>query len=119
VYPRGCTLAVQRPAVPVLSSGRMCYPMQRPLAAAWEAPPGGGGGRVLVLGSAAVFGDEWLDREENARLADWAFKWLRPVGGHYHFVLAVRLSRPHALTARRAVDLPPCAAAQCKQLRAG
>ncbi|GBF92313.1 hypothetical protein Rsub_05515 [Raphidocelis subcapitata] len=78
VYPRGCTLAVQPPAVPLLSSGRVCYPMQRPLAAAWEAQPGGGGGRVLVLGSAAVFDDAWLDREGNARLADWAFKWLRP-----------------------------------------
>lgn len=31
VYPYGCTLSVQPPAVPILSSGRISYPMQRPL----------------------------------------------------------------------------------------
>ncbi len=41
VYPYGCTLSVQRPAVPVLSSGRIAYPMSRPLAAAWwQVRPG-------------------------------------------------------------------------------
>lgn len=79
VYPYGCTLTVQRPAVPLLASGRICYPMQRPLAAAWEAQPGSGGGRILVIGSAQLFDDRWLDKEANARIMDWAFKWLRPV----------------------------------------
>jgi intraflagellar transport protein 52 len=84
VYPHGCTLTVQAPAVALLSSGRICYPMQRPLAAAWEGPPGPGGargGRLLVFGSAQLFDDAWLDREANGRLMEWAFKWLRPVGG--------------------------------------
>jgi intraflagellar transport protein 52 len=81
VYPHGCTLTVQAPAVPLLSSGRICYPMQRPLAAGWEAPAGSGGGRLLVLGSCRLFDDRWLDKEANARLMDWAFKWLRPVRG--------------------------------------
>lgn len=31
VYPYGCTLSVQAPAVPILSSGKISYPMQRPL----------------------------------------------------------------------------------------
>lgn len=31
VYPFGCTLSVQPPAVPILSSGKISYPMQRPL----------------------------------------------------------------------------------------
>lgn len=31
VYPHGCTLGVQKPAVPILSSGKISYPMQRPL----------------------------------------------------------------------------------------
>lgn len=31
VYPFGCTLSVQPPAVPILSSGKVSYPMQRPL----------------------------------------------------------------------------------------
>jgi intraflagellar transport protein 52 len=84
VYPHGCTLTVQRPAVPLLSSGCICFPMQRPLAAAWEGPPlagGGRGGRLLVFGSVQLFDDRWLDKEANARLMEWAFKWLRPVRG--------------------------------------
>jgi intraflagellar transport protein 52 len=36
VYPYGCTLSVQRPAVPLLSSGRISYPMQQPLGG-WTA----------------------------------------------------------------------------------
>jgi intraflagellar transport protein 52 len=31
VYPYGCTLSVQPPAVPLLSTGRISYPMQRPV----------------------------------------------------------------------------------------
>eukprot|EP00878_Enallax_costatus_P034935 GHUV01038884.1.p1 GENE.GHUV01038884.1~~GHUV01038884.1.p1 ORF type:complete len:286 (+),score=50.55 GHUV01038884.1:356-1213(+) len=31
VYPYGCTLSVQPPAVPILSTGKISYPMQRPL----------------------------------------------------------------------------------------
>ncbi len=31
VYPYGATLSVQKPAVPVLSSGKIAYPMNRPL----------------------------------------------------------------------------------------
>ncbi len=33
-------------------------------------------GRVLVVGSAAMWDDAWLGQEDNARLADWAFSWL-------------------------------------------
>lgn len=31
VYPYGSTLSVQKPAIPVLSSGKIAYPMNRPL----------------------------------------------------------------------------------------
>ncbi len=31
VYPYGSTLSVLKPAVPILSSGRIAYPMNRPL----------------------------------------------------------------------------------------
>ncbi len=33
VYPYGATLSVQPPAVPILSSGKIAYPMHRPLGA--------------------------------------------------------------------------------------
>jgi hypothetical protein len=35
VYPQGATLTVQRPAVPILSTGKIAYPMHRPIG---EAP---------------------------------------------------------------------------------
>lgn len=53
VYPFGATMTVQSPAHPVLSSGPISYPLNRPVAGVWERPsnaspggdPGGSGGR--------------------------------------------------------------------------
>ncbi|GAQ81859.1 hypothetical protein KFL_000930050 [Klebsormidium nitens] len=79
VYPQGCTLTVQRPAVPILSTGKIAYPMHRPIGAVWQGQAGQG--RVAVLGSALMFSDAWLDKEENGKLADFLFRWLLPEGG--------------------------------------
>ena len=81
VYPHGCTVDVKPPAVPLLASGTACYPHKACLlalsqdltAAAKRArgmPPGQRicQGRVMVCGSADMFGDEWLDKEHNAIL---------------------------------------------------
>jgi len=104
VYPYGATLSVERPAVPILSSGPISYPLNRPVAAVFECPDAPSHlsgasaaaqaaakaeaaakaaagstvahGRVMVLGSAQLFGDEWLDKEENGKLADVLFRWL-------------------------------------------
>ena len=84
VYPRGATLQVQKPAVAVLSSGKVAYPMHRPLGAMWDAgssPGGGTAGRICVLGSALLFDDAWIEKEDNARLAEFVFEWLRPGSG--------------------------------------
>ncbi len=85
VYPRGATLQVQKPAVAVLSSGKVAYPMHRPVGAMWEsgkAPVGAGNaGRICVLGSALLFDDAWIEKEDNARLAEFVFEWLRPGSG--------------------------------------
>lgn len=35
-YPRGCTLRLQRPAVPLLGTGSMCYPFYTPVVAVCE-----------------------------------------------------------------------------------
>ena len=55
--------------------------MNRPVAAVWEADSmlestSGNRGRVAVLGSVDVFGDDWIDKEENSKLADIIFAWL-------------------------------------------
>lgn len=36
-----------------------------------------GEGKVCVLGSVQMFADDWLDKEENSRLLEALFKWLR------------------------------------------
>jgi len=80
VLPYGSSLNVQKPARPMLSSGPISYPMNRPIAAAWEsetvAEIGGQRGRLVVLGSVDIFGDDWLDKEENSKLCDILFAWL-------------------------------------------
>ncbi|CAG9461231.1 unnamed protein product [Pedinophyceae sp. YPF-701] len=76
VYPRGATVNVQKPAVPLLSTGKVSYPTRRPVAAAWQAP--GGRGKIAVVGSADLLSDDWLDKEENSRVMDFLFRWMRP-----------------------------------------
>jgi len=53
VYPFGATLNVQKPAVPVLSSGTVCYPIKRPVCALYGSsnnpPPGGKKGTYKLL----------------------------------------------------------------------
>lgn len=75
VYPHGSTLNVLKPAVPVLSTGQLAYPLNRPIAAFW-GKKGGPSGRLAVLGSPQLFGDNFLEEEENSKLQDVIFKWL-------------------------------------------
>ena len=72
VYPYGSTMNVQKPAVPILSSGYIAYPLNRPVGAMCER----GKGRLCVLGSVQIFDDAWLQKEDNGKLADVIFKWL-------------------------------------------
>jgi len=74
VYPYGASLIVQKPAIPVLSSGALSIPLQRPLAAAYT--PKAKMGRLLVIGSVRIFDDSYIEKEENAKLADILFGWL-------------------------------------------
>lgn len=80
VYPYGASLNVQKPARPLLSSGPISYPMNRPISAIWESETvveaGGQRGRLVVFGSAEIFGDDWLDKDENGKLCDLLFAWL-------------------------------------------
>jgi intraflagellar transport protein 52 len=54
--------------------------MNRPIAAVWEsetvAEVGANRGRLIVLGSVEMFGDEWIDKEENSKLCDVLFSYL-------------------------------------------
>ena len=74
VYPNGTTLSVESPSFTLLSSGSTSYPVDCPVAAAWEATAGSG--RLIVVGSADIFADEWLEREDNSKICDIFFNFL-------------------------------------------
>lgn len=103
-YPRGATLNVSKPALPLVSSGFVSYPINRPIAAVVEVRPAGsssngaaaaqasfkgaaaaaassgsGGGRIAVIGSAEMLSDEWIGKEANSSLAEVAVRWLMRV----------------------------------------
>ena len=58
LYPYGATLNVARPAVPVLSTGSVSFPLNRPVCALYSHP--GSGGKLAVLGSGAMFADQYI-----------------------------------------------------------
>mmetsp|Transcript_23305 Transcript_23305/g.49412 ORF Transcript_23305/g.49412 Transcript_23305/m.49412 type:complete len:436 (+) Transcript_23305:580-1887(+) len=84
VYPNGTTISVQSPSFTLLSSGTTSYPVDCPLAAAWESDNIMGRshndkkrpGRLIVVGSSDIFADDWLDKEENGKLCDVFFRFL-------------------------------------------
>lgn len=81
VYPYGSTLNVQKPAVALLSSGHISYPLNRPIVACaqtsgsptWEKKDAG---RIGVVGSVEMFSDDWINSEENEKIFDVMCKWL-------------------------------------------
>ncbi|XP_067094773.1 intraflagellar transport protein 52 homolog isoform X2 [Osmerus mordax] len=73
VYPYGATLAVMKPAVAVLSTGSVCFPLNRPVLAFHQVKEAG---KLAVLGSCHMFSDQYLDKEENSKIMDVVFQWL-------------------------------------------
>lgn len=82
VYPYGLTFNTTRPGIPILSSGFMAYPLNRPIAVAWEAPKAAEHlgrkkqGKLLLIGSAHIFDDAWISKEENDKLTTALFDYL-------------------------------------------
>jgi intraflagellar transport protein 52 len=80
VYPRGCTLNVDSSlATALLSSGYISYPLNRPVVACAKTKVSdrtGTSGKILVIGSASIFADDWLLKEENSKLQEAVFGWL-------------------------------------------
>ncbi|XP_061293623.1 intraflagellar transport protein 52 homolog isoform X4 [Bos javanicus] len=75
VYPFGATLSVTKPAVAVLSTGSVCFPLNRPILAFYHSKQNQGG-KLAVLGSCHMFSDQYLDKEENSKIMDVVFRWL-------------------------------------------
>ena len=83
LYPNGTTLVVQSPSLTLLSSGSTSFPVDCPVAAAWEgekvsdnASGKSKQGRMIVVGSADIFSDDWIEKEENVHLSDVLFRFL-------------------------------------------
>ncbi|XP_056461624.1 intraflagellar transport protein 52 homolog [Gadus chalcogrammus] len=73
VYPYGATLSVMKPAIAVLSTGSVCFPLNRPILAFYQAKEMG---KLAVLGSCHMFSDQYLDKEENSKILDVVVQWL-------------------------------------------
>ncbi|KAI8894454.1 hypothetical protein BC833DRAFT_604835 [Globomyces pollinis-pini] len=74
LYPFGSSLNVQKPAVPILSSGTLSYPLNRPLGGVYQIS--NKGGKLFALGSAQMFSDSYLEKEENGKLFDVLIQFL-------------------------------------------
>lgn len=62
VYPYGATFNVRKPAVPILSSGPVSFPANRPVAAFYKSEKRG---KLFVIGSMKFFHDDFFEKEDN------------------------------------------------------
>jgi len=62
VYPYGASLNVRKPSFPILSSGPISFPANRPVGAFYMGPKGG---KLFVLGSMMFFEDQFFEKEDN------------------------------------------------------
>ncbi|XP_072169907.1 intraflagellar transport protein 52 homolog [Diadema setosum] len=74
LYPFGATLNVAKPAVAILSTGTVCFPLNRPVCALHSSKYTKG--KLAVLGSVHMFSDQYLDKEENSKIMQVLVQWL-------------------------------------------
>jgi len=67
VYPYGASLNVISPAVPLMTTSPIAFPVNRPIAAFCSQK---GTGKLAVVGSSKMFSDKWINREDNGDIAD-------------------------------------------------
>jgi len=70
VYPFGASLNVQPPAVPLLTSSNVCFPVNRPVAAFCPMDSQMGSGKLVVVGSVQIFTDKYIAKEGNQQIAE-------------------------------------------------
>ncbi|XP_041358031.1 intraflagellar transport protein 52 homolog isoform X2 [Gigantopelta aegis] len=74
LYPYGATLNVMKPSSAVLSTGSVCFPLNRPVCAFYTSKSNQG--KIAVLGSAHMFSDQYLEKEENSKILDVLIRYL-------------------------------------------
>ncbi|KAK4475583.1 hypothetical protein MN116_000860 [Schistosoma mekongi] len=75
LYPYGATLNVTKPAVALLSTGSVAFPLNRPVCATYKFPSPNGG-TLAVVGSAAMFSDSYINKEDNFKIFEFLFKYI-------------------------------------------
>ncbi|CAH8617716.1 unnamed protein product [Heterobilharzia americana] len=75
LYPYGATLNVAKPAVALLSTGSVAFPLNRPVCAIYKHPSPEGG-TLAVVGSTAIFSDSFINKEDNFKIFEFIFKYL-------------------------------------------
>eukprot|EP00919_Chromeraceae_sp_WS-2016_P018985 GHVR01045218.1.p2 GENE.GHVR01045218.1~~GHVR01045218.1.p2 ORF type:complete len:102 (+),score=11.97 GHVR01045218.1:347-652(+) len=72
VYANGSTLNVVQPSFPILTSGPLTYPSNRPIAAVHMNKSGG---KLMVCGSVNMFTDDYFESEDNQKIMDFILKF--------------------------------------------
>ncbi|CAH8651959.1 unnamed protein product [Schistosoma rodhaini] len=75
LYPYGASLNVAKPAVALLSTGSVAFPLNRPVCAVYKFPSPNGG-TLAVVGSAAMFSDPYINKEDNFKIFEFLFRYL-------------------------------------------
>jgi intraflagellar transport protein 52 len=75
VYPYGATLNVMAPAIPIFSTGSVSFPLNRPVCAVYQDRKGKGG-KIAVVGSVAMFADNFVEKEDNGKVRDLILAFL-------------------------------------------
>ncbi|CAD8120067.1 unnamed protein product [Paramecium sonneborni] len=70
VYPNGATLIVKDKAFPILSTGPMSYPCEKPIMAINQEK-----GKLVVIGSTDIFNDEYFEKDDNQKIFDFLLKF--------------------------------------------
>lgn len=83
VYPYGSTINVRKPAQPILSTGPISFPPNRPVGSFFKHPQSGG--KLFVIGSMKFFADEYFESEDNQKIQEAVFKWLLSKDGEAEF----------------------------------
>ncbi|CAD5223001.1 unnamed protein product [Bursaphelenchus okinawaensis] len=73
VYPFGSTLTVTKETIPLLSTGSVCFPMNRPICAGRVTE---NGGKIVALGSTHMLTDSYFEEKENDKVINVLFKFL-------------------------------------------
>ena len=74
IYPFGATLNVTKPGIAILSTGPVCYPLNRPTLAFYIEKINGG--KLVVSGSSQMWSDNYIEKEDNLLIKDLILEFL-------------------------------------------